>query len=298
MSSLGASLLLVDDDPLSLELLVGYLEPEGYRLTLARDGAEAWELLQDPKHKFDLVVSDRSMPNMNGMELLRQIKADPSLMQLPVIFETALTQQEDIAEGLAAGVYYYLTKPFNFPLLRTVISAALNDRIASEKLRAAVRSQATAMRMMQSGRFACRTPDEARDLASLLAATTARPEVVVLGLSELLLNGIEHGNLGMSYATKGALMLEGRFHQEVAQRLKLPESYGKVVTVDVTCDHGDVIFRITDQGHGFNHEEYMDLHPDRATDPNGRGIAMARIMSFDQLDYEGRGNIAVARVSV
>ena len=298
MSSLGASLLLVDDDPLSLELLVGYLEPEGYRLTLAHDGAEAWDLLQDTKNAFDLVVSDRSMPNMNGMELLRLIKADPQLMMLPVIFETALTQQEDIAEGLAAGVYYYLTKPFNFPLLRTVISAALNDRVASEKLRAAVKSQATAMRMMQSGRFTCRTPEEARDLASLLAAATARPEVVVLGLSELLLNGIEHGNLEISYDVKGALLMEGRFHQEVARRLTLPESYGKVVTVDVSSNRGDVVFRITDQGRGFKHQDYMDLNPDRATDPNGRGIAMARIMSFDQLDYEGCGNIAVAHVSM
>ena len=64
----SASLLLVDDDPLSLELLQGYLEPTGYKLTIAHDGEEAWNLLSDPQCKFDLVVSDRSMPRMNGME--------------------------------------------------------------------------------------------------------------------------------------------------------------------------------------------------------------------------------------
>lgn len=294
MTTEAASLLLVDDDPLSLELLHGYLEPAGYQLAATSDGEEAWRLLCDPQRHFDLVVSDRSMPRMDGMELLRRIKDEPRLAGLPVIFETALAHQSDIAEGIAAGVHYYLTKPFNFRLLLAVVKAALDDRAQFQALAAATRRAAGAIHLLQSGRFGLRQPQEARELSSLLAAGTARPDAVALGLSELLLNAIEHGNLAISYQEKSRLLIEGRLPAEISRRLDEPPWCKRSVDVAVEREGSSMRYRIVDQGEGFDPSTYLDLDPGRALDPHGRGIAMARRIAFSHVEYQGKGNVVVA----
>lgn len=294
----SASLLLVDDDPLSLELLRGYLEPEGYRLTVASDGEEAWTLLGDPQRDFDLVVTDRSMPRMDGMELLQRIKGEPRLAGLPVIFETALSQQSEIAEGIAAGVHFYLTKPFNFPVLRAVVRAALEDHFERRRFAEAAARTTGAVRMLAQGEFRFRTPEEARELSNLIAAGTSNPDTAVLGLSELLLNAVEHGNLALSYEDKGRLLIEGSLHAELARRLA--EAPWKDRQVRVTIERGAdaLTVRIVDEGAGFDPRKYLEIDPDRALDPNGRGIAMARMISFRQIEYRGRGNEVVAVIGL
>ncbi len=292
----GASLLVVDDDPLSLELLRGYLEPTGYRLEFATDGEQAWRLLCDPARHFDLVITDRSMPHLSGMDLLRRIKGEPRLANVPVIFETAMSHQSDVAEGIAAGVHYYLTKPFNFHLLLAVVKAALADHREREMLVEATRRAAGAICLLQEGSFQLRTPLEARELSSLIAAGTLRPDAVALGLSELLLNAVEHGNLGISYAEKSSLLIAGRLHDELERRLQEAPWRQRRVVVTLARDAGSMQIRITDEGEGFDPAPYLELDPARALDPNGRGIAMARRISFSDLSYEGRGNIAVVTV--
>jgi DNA-binding response OmpR family regulator len=294
----SASLLLVDDDPLSLELLQGYLTPAGYRLTLARDGEEAWRLLGEPGREFDLVVSDRSMPRLNGMDLLRRIQAEPRLADTPVIFETALSDQSDIAEGIAAGVHYYLTKPFNYRLLLAVVKAALDDRAERKAQALAARRSAGALSFLQTAQFSIRAPDEAHELALLLAGLTPNPDASVLGFSELLFNAIEHGNLDIGYREKSELLVEGAFHHEVKRRLN--ELPWQSRTVDVTLERGvdALVVRIGDQGEGFDPSAYLDLDPARMLDPNGRGIAMARQISFSHLEYLGKGNVVVATVAL
>lgn len=293
-----ASLLLVDDDPLSLELLQGYLEPVGYRLTVAQNGEEAWELLCDSQRTFDLVISDRAMPRMNGMELLRRIKAEPRLGDVPVIFETALARPSEIAEGIAAGVHYYLTKPFNFRLLQAVVKSALDDHRRRLALNSATRRAAGAINLLQAGRFRYRTPQEARELSSLLAAGAPNPDSVAMGLSELLLNAVEHGNLEIGYREKGELLISGQLHTEIERRLEAEPWSQRVVAVDLERDSESLRIRIEDQGGGFDPTGYLVIDPERALDPNGRGIALARQIGFSSLDFEGRGNVVVATVGL
>ena len=293
-----ASLLLVDDDPVSLALLQGYLEPVGYRLTLAEDGEVAWRYLCDPEQHFDLVISDRNMPRMSGMDLLQRIKAEERLADLPVIFETALSQQSEIAEGIAAGVLYYLTKPFNFSLLQAVVKASLETAQQRKALIAATRRAAGAMRLVQAARFELRTPGEARELASLLAAGAGNPDAAALGLVELLLNAVEHGNLGISYKAKGELMISGELFPEITRRLASAPWAARRVDVAVERLADSLRLRIEDEGDGFDYSKYLDFDPERALDPNGRGIAMARQISFSRIDYQGKGNVVVADLSL
>jgi CheY-like chemotaxis protein len=103
--------LVVDDDPLILEVLQTVLDLEEFRVTTATDGASALERLAEARP--DVVVCDVMMPGMDGLEVCRRIKADPATAAVPVVLLTARDRSEDRAEGEAAGCDAYLTKPFS-----------------------------------------------------------------------------------------------------------------------------------------------------------------------------------------
>ena len=106
----GQELLIVEDSPTQALKLRRFLQSVGFLVVVAKDGVEGLEMVK--KLRPRLVLSDVSMPRMDGFELCRTIKNDPSLKMIPVILLTALTNPEEILEGLAAGADNYLTKPW------------------------------------------------------------------------------------------------------------------------------------------------------------------------------------------
>lgn len=101
-------LLVVDDSFTTRTLLKSILEEAGYEVTTARDGAEAWRLLQE--QSFALVVSDVQMPNMDGLALTATIRASGRLSELPVVLVTGLSSDGERQSGLDVGATAYLTK--------------------------------------------------------------------------------------------------------------------------------------------------------------------------------------------
>lgn len=128
-------ILAVDDEILNLEIIEHTLAKAGYHVTCVTDGGQALVALNGNPHGFDLVLLDRMMPVMNGMEVLHRIKKTPQLHNLPVIMQTAASQVEQIQEGLKAGAYYYLTKPFSKELLLEVVSKAANDILLTRSIK-------------------------------------------------------------------------------------------------------------------------------------------------------------------
>jgi len=289
-------LLIVDDEPLNLEILSEYFDGQGYRLTMAESGEEAWRLLQQ-NDTFDLILLDRMMPGMDGVELLRQIKATPAFKKVPVIMQTAASAPEQVREGLLAGALYYLTKPYERDSLLAIVRAALSDGETRQDLQQRLREHANALRLMASARFTLSTLDEVGCLAAFLAQACPQPEAAVLGLSELLVNAIEHGNLGISYAEKSRLKRSDQWQEEILRRQALPENRDKLVEVEFSRQNDLVRICIRDQGEGFDWNRYLDFDPARAFDPNGRGIAMARLGSLNNLEFVGNGNTVIATLS-
>jgi hypothetical protein len=120
---------------------------------------------------------------------------------------------------------------------------------------------------------------------------------VVTGISELLINGLEHGNLGIGYEEKNQLIRTGMWRLEIERRLKSRENRGRYVELEFKVQPEAVQIRVRDQGRGFDWAPYMSLDPQRAFDPHGRGIAVARMSSFDKLEYIGSGNEVLATVN-
>jgi len=114
-------LLIVDDDPVNLQVLEAILPPDGYDLTMVTSGKEALAML-DAK-AWDLVISDIMMPQMSGYELTRRIRERFTLTELPVLLLTARSQPRDIQSGFLAGANDYVTKPVEALEIRSRIEA-------------------------------------------------------------------------------------------------------------------------------------------------------------------------------
>jgi putative two-component system response regulator len=110
-------IVIADDDPDILSLLIDVLEPDGYRLFVARDGKEAVQVAM--AHQPDLLLLDLVMPEGGGYEVCEALRAQAPERELAVIFLTALDQPEQIQQGFAAGAVDYITKPFSPSQLRT-----------------------------------------------------------------------------------------------------------------------------------------------------------------------------------
>lgn len=289
--------LLVDDEELNLEILVEYFDGEEPFVLQTADGGEAaWQLLQNPENDFKLILLDRMMPGLDGIGLLRRMKGDPRLSGIPVIMQTAANSPEQIREGLEAGAYYYLTKPYRRDSLLAIVHAALSDAEARSSLSRQLHQHINSLQFLEQAEFSIRTVEEAGQLASFVAHACPNPDAAVMGISELLINGVEHGNLGLAYAEKSRLKQEDRWHEEIARRAALPENAAKEVRLSYHRDAGAITLRVSDQGSGFSWQNYLEIDPERAFDPNGRGIALARMLSFSNITYEGCGNIAVATI--
>jgi CheY-like chemotaxis protein len=292
----GASVLIVDDDLLTLEILSEFLRDEGYSLFTATGGVRACQILEEHGDAIDCVILDRRMPDMDGLDVLRRVRNDVRFNTLPVIMQTAAMSRTEVIEGLEAGAYYYLTKPLDESVLCPIVRTAIEDRMRYRELQEQQRRSVQVLGLMRRGFFRFRTMVEAHNLAVFLSNACPDPHRVVTGLSELLINAVEHGNLGISYAEKSALLEKEAWSDEVERRLALPENRPKFVEVHFENEDQHIRIRIKDQGVGFDWEPFLEIDAARAFDSHGRGIAMARHFSFDEVEYLGGGSEVVVTI--
>ncbi len=122
-------ILAVDDEPNIVRLIQVNLVRQGYTVETANNGVEALAKIRE--NRPDLLVSDVMMPEMGGFELLKNVRMDPALSDLPVIMLTAKTQDKDVMEGYTHGADMYLTKPFNpaelLQFVKRILSAGGGD---------------------------------------------------------------------------------------------------------------------------------------------------------------------------
>lgn len=290
-----ARILVVDDEPLNLFIIKEFLAEQSLELELFSDPLAAWQRLSESAGDFAAMLIDRIMPELDGLELLRRLKRDARYASVPVIMQTSAASPENVAEGLAAGAYYYLTKPYAPEALVSIVRAALEDR---PNRFAEFPQVGPASDLVHKLEYRFSSLADVHKLTPLLAAMCPHPDLAAPGLADLMLNAIEHGNLGLSYQEKSRLKMAGGWEEELNRRLALPEFCQRFATVEVAREDKQLVFTITDQGTGFDWAKYLDFDPARAFDPNGRGIAMARSLSFASLEYRGCGNQVVACVAL
>ena len=117
-----AKILIVDDNPKYLE---DALPMYGYEVAVATDGIQALKILSKDADKINLVLLDVMMPNMNGWDTLKSIRANEKTKTIPVIMITAVSEEQKIVSGLKIGADDYIVKPFVLPNLLARIEAVL-----------------------------------------------------------------------------------------------------------------------------------------------------------------------------
>jgi len=132
MNSPIAKVLLVEDDATMPELLAAYLHEANVALTCVATAADAWRALQSGP--IDLVLLDLGLPDLNGFELLRQLKEAPTTQAIPVILVTAWNGVSEKVRGFELGATDYLTKPFEAAELRARVCAAVRAKRLADEL--------------------------------------------------------------------------------------------------------------------------------------------------------------------
>ena len=288
-------ILAVDDEALNLEIIQDILEMADYQVLTALDGQQALNILAE-NEDISVIVLDRMMPVMNGMQFMEIVKKEEKYNDIPVIMQTAAASQKEVLEGINAGVYYYLTKPYDAELLLSIVRAAEKDAEHKEKMISEVKDLQFALGMMEEATFHFRTLNEAKNLACFLASCFPAPERVVLGLSEIMINAVEHGNLNITYEEKSKLIQEGNWRIEIEKRLAKPEYQDRIAKVHYQSQDDCVKVTVSDEGNGFDWQEKMNFDNMDMTAPNGRGIMMASNISFDEITYNDKGNTAICTV--
>jgi two-component system, cell cycle response regulator len=118
-------ILAVDDEPINLALFKAFFFGQPYEVTLCSSGAKAIQMLEDATTRIDVLVLDLMMPNVDGFEVLRVVRAHAQRRALPVIVQSGNGDQDYIRQAIDAGANDYLVKPFLFEALMGSLTKVL-----------------------------------------------------------------------------------------------------------------------------------------------------------------------------
>ena len=221
--------------------------------------------------------------------LITELREDERLSPVPIVLvEDDGSDTAGLAPRLTGEALHILTRSELETRLQGALESALETNGLLSRLAEHVRDGESAVPL--SGRLAFRTIEQVHRLASPLAEACPDPPVAVIGLIELMVNAIEHGNLEISYDEKTALLRDGTWHEELARRLALPGYRQRTALLAFDSDGERLRIVIKDQGEGFDPAPYLSIDASRIAAPNGRGIALVKTLGFDSVAFRGCGN--------
>lgn len=146
-------------------------------------------------------------------------------------------------------------------------------------------------------RYHFQSPEEIFAILPKLVSEFPSLAAVEMGVSELMLNAVEHGNLGISYQEKSQFMKNGGIQDEIQKRLAEPAYQDRQAYVEVRAEQDEVVVLIVDQGEGFDWKLYLNRDLADVTGMHGRGMMLSAAI-FKTLTYVGNGNKVVAVVDI
>ncbi len=282
--------LIVDDDSGSRALLKNLVEEQGYPAAVAPDGQRGLETFRH--FRPDVVFSDVRMPGMSGLELLEAIRLEDQSALFVLV--TGYGCEEYAVQALRSGANDYIHKPVfdtDFVPLVKRLAEQVEDRSAERKVRAMFSRRTFTLELDNTLE---RVPIIAGQLLEETSGAIPPDQRggVRMGLIELLMNAIEHGNLGITYQQKGAaLRVRDGLAKLTGRRLAQPELAAKRVTVHFKMDARTCEWVIADEGAGFDWRAVPEATKGEAIyAPHGRGIMLSRLY-FDSVEYQGLGNV-------
>lgn len=280
--------LLVEDDQASMSYLEVLMKREKLEYQKAYDGKEGLKRF----HEFnpDIVLSDINMAHMTGLEMVERIRqAKPSVI---IIMLTAYNSEDYVINAMKVGANNYLKKPVSKNNLLSLIRK-YTALIQSKQIKSSICKYQTSHCFEMSFQTNIEIiPSIVSHLVDETSETFNEEQQldIKLGLGELILNSVEHGNMGISYNEKNKAVQEGYLDRLYLSKLADPEVANKTVTVRYVQDEEYAEWEIVDEGDGFDPTVIPNpISKDGIMRLHGRGIFICKFQ-FDEMEYLGKGN--------
>jgi CheY-like chemotaxis protein len=284
-----AMVLIVDDSPIDRRLVKGLLEKRpDLAFLFAADGKEALDQIENSQP--DLVVTDLQMPEMNGLELVRAVRARFPLV--PVILMTAQGSEDIAVQALSSGAASYVPKSRLarelLNTVETVLGAAHAERHHARLMECLTRNQWYFVLDNDPSLVAAVVDHMQQHVTRLrLCDETGRIRLAV-ALEEALLNALYHGNLEISSDLRES---DIRAYYALADERRHSEPYrGRTVQVEATLSRDNAVYVIRDEGPGFDPSSLPDpTDPANLERVSGRGLLLIRTF-MDEVRHNAKGN--------
>ncbi|MCC5874754.1 MAG: response regulator [Candidatus Sumerlaeia bacterium] len=287
-------MLVLEDSEAIRELICSTVRAKGYDCHLMSDGGSAIACYKSENPMMAFI--DLHIPGENPLDVIKTLRRDnPALV---IIAMTAFGSHENAFRALRLGANDYLKKPFRASELAALVdryTAIITELDEERLLKSFLRAKSLTIEMgndlSHPGLVARYLVDEAAPFLPQEEQLNVR-----LGLEELLMNAVEHGNLEISSDEKRRLLKDnGSMRILFEERAKSAVYSARTVRVEASLSLDVCEWTITDQGGGFDHEHLPDpTSPEGVEELSGRGIFLARFQ-FTEVDFLGCGNVVRAR---
>lgn len=300
--SLG-TILIADDEPVNLEIMIKLLEKEGYNVLTALNGQEALEKAMGI-NKPDLLILDVMMPKLTGLEVCRKLRERYSLFEMPVLIVTVGNRTEDILAGFEAGANDYLSKPFSLKEFKARAGTLLELRKTAEK---AINSEMHFLQAQIKPHFIYNTLNS---VVSLIRTNPEKARELVIELSTFLRSSFDFKSTEKHITLKKELDLVKSYlaieRERFSERLKIEydidenlnlnipplilqpivenavrhgvmaKAEGGVVKISIKDNDNHIILQVSDDGVGISPEKLKGIFEEH-TDNGRTGVGLSNI---------------------
>jgi DNA-binding response OmpR family regulator len=281
-------ILVVDDEKPVRDVLTIALREEGYSPLEASDGEEGIQLCK--ANLPDVVITDVMMPGIDGIEVTKQIKSLSA--KIDVVIMSGFGTEELVINALRAGASNYLKKPIVFDELFSILDDIIFRRENRKRFEIAKDVVSREHKEIVMGNNLADVWGAVNQVLFNVrsAAESSSIEGLNIGLYELIVNAIEHGNLGISFEEKSEALQDNTYRALLEQRMEDADDLQKKVTIRSEYNRSELTVEITDQGKGFDLSSLPDMKgPEAIMSDHGRGILLASLF-YDEVTYKDPGN--------
>lgn len=298
MSNAPKAIALVKNTKTAPEPLIQVLKKQGYSLDIYESGEKLFAKLLEHPQTYNTLILDYQAPPAEGMGLLAKINTVSTLKLIPIIMIIPDNHKNTLEAVIHGGARYCLLNSFDRDLILKIVHVAIQDHenTLSFQHRNANSSHVSSAHNLMSAQFQIKFLHEAQELSHFLSQACPNPNLAVVGILELLINAIEHGNLGIAYDEKSVLKRNNTWVQSIEERLMQPEHRHKKVDVVFARNSAEIKLQITDDGPGFHWEKYATFDPERVFHTHGRGITIAKDLTFSEINYIPPGNRVICHI--
>jgi len=281
-------ILVIDDEEPVREVLGVALSENGYSVFEAENGRNGVQKFIEVNP--DITITDVNMPEMSGIDVTRKIKEMRS--DADVVIMTGYGTEDLVIQSLRSGATNYIKKPVDFNELMSILDSLILKRENRKRFEVLKEIVVKEEKTLSIGNNIARIWGTVNQILFNLPSKIEEISVegLKIGLYEILVNAIEHGNLGITYEEKKESLSNNTYNTLLKHRLEEADKAGKKVKIKSVFSRSHLQVEIEDEGNGFNYKQLSFLEePETLLSAHGRGILLASLY-FDVIEYHGRGN--------